>query len=343
VWERWFLESAVTNIKEKIMINFATTYAGMTLKNPLIVGSSTLTGKVEKNREFEQAGAGAIVLKSLFEEQIGMYCDSFMHSLDAPEAADYIEHYAKSQQIEEYLTLIKETKTACSIPVIASINCYRAEVWADYARLIEDAGADALELNIFFLFTELDFSFDAAVRLYSSILQKVRKQLKIPVIVKIGKNFSNIPALANILKSQGADGIVLFNRYYQTDINIQKEKIVAGRLYSSHVELSDTLRWTALVAGKVPGLSISSSTGIHDWPDVIKCLMAGASAAQLCSAIYIHGPEIITKMLSAIHEWMKQKKYRAVSEFIGKLRYDKLEDHTLYERCQFMKYYSERH
>jgi len=324
------------------MINFETTYAGLTLKNPLIVGSSGLTGKVEKNREFEQAGAGAIVLKSLFEEQIGMYSDSFMHSLDAPGAADYIEHYVKSQQIEEYLTLIKETKTACSIPVIASINCYKACVWADYARLIEDAGADALELNIFFLFTELDFSFDAAVRLYSSILQNVRKQLKIPVIVKIGKNFSNIPALANILKSQGADGIALFNRYYQTDINIHKEQLVAGRLYSSHAELSDTLRWTALVAGKVPGLPIASSTGIHEWQDVIKCLMAGASAVQLCSTIYMHGSEIITQMLASIREWMNQKKYRAISEFAGKLRYDTSEDHSLYERCQFMKYYSER-
>jgi dihydroorotate dehydrogenase (fumarate) len=324
------------------MINFETKYAGLTLRNPLIVGSSGLTGRVEKNMEFERAGAGAIVLKSLFEEQIGMYSGTFMHASDAPEAAAYIENYVKAQQIDEYLTLIRETKAACSIPVIASINCYKADVWVDFARWIEDAGADALELNIFFLFTELDFSFDAAVRLYSSILRKVRKQLSIPVIVKIGKNFSNIPALANMLKSQGADGIVLFNRYYQTDINIYKEQIVSGRLYSSHSDLSDTLRWTALVAGKVPGLSIASSTGVHEWADVIKCLMAGASAVQLCSAIYMHGDEVITNMLTSIREWTNRKKYRAISEFAGKLSYTTDKDHSLYERCQFMKYYANR-
>ena len=324
------------------MKKFETTYAGLKLKTPLIIGSSGLTRKVEKNREFEKAGAGAIVLKSLFEEQIEMYCGSFMHSSDAPEAVDYIENYVKSQQVEEYLTLIRETKAACSIPVIASLNCYKADVWAEFARLTEEAGADALELNIFYLFTELNFSYDAVIRLYSSILQKVKKQLSIPVIVKIGKNFSNIPALANILKHQGASGIVLFNRFYQTDIDIQNEQITSGQVFSSASELSDTLRWTALVSGKVPELSVASSSGVHQWSDVVKCMMAGASAVQLCSAIYMHGTEIITKILASMEDWMKQKKYKAVSDFTGRLCSSKTANHAMYERAQFMKYFTQR-
>ena len=324
------------------MISLETTYAGLTLKTPLIVGSSWLTGSVKKNMEFEKAGVGAIVLRSLFEEQVEMYCGSFMHSSDAPEVADYIEHYAKAQQIDEYLTLIKETKAACSIPVIASLNCYKADVWVEFAHLIENAGADALELNIFYLFTELNFSFDAAVRLYSSILQKVKEKLSIPLIVKIGKNFSNIPALANILKHQGAAGIVLFNRFYQTDIDIYTEQITSGKLFSNSSDLSDTLRWTALVSGKVPGLSVASSSGVHEWADVIKCLLAGASSVQLCSAIYMNGVDVIAKILTSMCDWMDQKKYQAISEFTGKLNYLNVENHTLYERAQYMKYYSNR-
>jgi len=324
------------------MQKFETKFAGLTLKSPLIVGSSGLTRNAQKNVEFEKAGAGAIVLKSLFEEQIQMYCGTFMHSLDSPEAADYIKNYVKAQQIDEYLTLIKDTKAACSIPVIASLNCYKTDVWTEFARLIENAGADALELNIFYLFTELNFSFDAAVRLYSSILQQVKEKLSIPLIVKIGKNFSNIPALANILKHQGANGIVLFNRFYQTDINIDSEQIISGQVFSSNSDLSDTLRWTALVSGKVPGLPIASSSGVHEWQDVIKCLMAGASAVQLCSAIYMRGTDVITKIMTSMNDWMDQKKYQAIAEFTGKLNYSNVENHALYERSQFMRYYSNR-
>ena len=322
------------------MIKFKTTFAGLPLKTPLIIGSSGLTRNVQKNKEFEQAGAGAIVLKSLFEEQIQMYCGTFLHPSDSPEAADYIENYVKAQQIDEYLTLIKETKAACSIPVIASLNCYKTDVWAEYARLMEEAGADALELNIYYLFTELNFSYDAVIRLYSTVLQKVKKQLSIPVIVKIGKYFSNIPALAYILKNQGANGIVLFNRFYQTDIDINTEQIVAGQIFSNQAELSDTLRWTALVSGKVPGLPIASSNGVHDWEDVIKCLMAGATVVQLCSAVYMYGSDIITKMLNMMGDWMNQNKYRTISDFAGKLSSSNVADHSLYERSQFMKYYS---
>jgi dihydroorotate dehydrogenase (fumarate) len=324
------------------MIQSETNYAGLTLRNPLIVGSSGLTNNARRNKEFEKAGAGAIVLKSLFEEQIEKQSDVLMHSSDAPEVADYIHSYVKSNQIEQYLSLIQETKKCCSIPIIASINCYKPDTWVDFARQMEAAGADALELNIFYLYTDLDFRPGEVVELYANILRKVKAQVSIPVILKIGKSFSNIPALVNRLKSNGADGVVLFNRYYQPDIDINKMQIVSGKVFSSHSDLSDTLRWTAFVSGKVPGISIASSTGVHDWEDVIKCLLAGASAVQLCSAIYTHGSEIIQQMLTCIEEWMHQAKYQSVNEFIGKLNFTNVENHLLYERSQFMKYFSDR-
>lgn len=301
-----------------------------------------MTNSATRNREFEKAGAGAIVLKSLFEEQMEMQSDALMQDGDAPGAAEYIRGYVKARQMEEYLSLIEETKQQCSIPVIASINCYKADTWVDFAAQMETAGADALELNVFYLYTDLDFRPGEVVELYASILRKVKAKVSIPVIVKIGKNFSNIPALVNRLKLNGADGVVLFNRYYQPDINIHTMQIVSGQVFSSHSDLSETLRWTAFVSGKVPGISIASSTGIHDWEDVVKCLLAGASAVQLCSVLYTHGPEIIPQMLTCVEEWMLRTKYQAIDEFIGKLNFSNVENHLLYERSQFMKYFSNR-
>ncbi|MDR1675890.1 MAG: dihydroorotate dehydrogenase-like protein [Tannerella sp.] len=324
------------------MISYKTKYAGLTLRNPLIVGSSGLTNSARRNGEFEKAGAGAIVLKSLFEEQMEMQSDALMHDGDAPDAAEYIRGYTKARQMEEYLSLIEETKKLCSIPVIASINCYKVDAWADFAVQMEAAGADALELNVFYLYTDLDFRPGEVVELYASILRKVKAKVSIPVIMKIGKNFSNIPALVNQLKLNGADGVVLFNRYYQPDINIHTMQIVSGQVFSSHSDLSETLRWTAFVSGKAPGISIASSTGIHDWEDVVKCLLAGASAVQLCSVLYTHGTEIIPQMLTCMEEWMLHTKYLAIDEFIGKLNFANVENHILYERSQFMKYFSNR-
>lgn len=324
------------------MIDLKTKYAGLTLRNPIIVGSSGLTNNPVKNKEFEKAGAGAIVLKSLFEEQIEMKSDSLMTSSDYPEAADYIHTYVKANQVNDYLNLIKETKELCTIPVIASINCYKADVWTDFARQIELAGADALELNVFFLETDINGSSTDMESVYINIISKVKDVVSIPVIVKLGKNFSNIPSLVQTLKVNGADGVVLFNRYYQPDIDINTLQLVSGNVFSNHSDLSDTIRWTAIVSGKIPGISLSSSTGVHDWEDVIKCLLAGASAVQLCSALYTHGSEIISQILVCIEEWMHQARFKSLDEFVGRLNYANIPDPSMYERSQFMKYFSNR-
>ena len=324
------------------MIDMKTQYAGLTLRNPLIVGSSGLTTSPERNKEFEKAGAGAIVLKSIFEEQIEMQSDSLMQDSDHAEAADYIHSYAKAHQVSSYLDLIKRTKELCTIPVFSSINCYRSDMWIDFARQTELAGADAIELNIFSLPTNTAYNPNETRDLHVDILRKVKDTVSIPVIVKLGKNIENIPALVNTLKANGANGVVMFNRFYQPDIDINNMQVVSGNVFSNHSDLSDTIRWTAIVAGKVPGISIASSTGIHDWEDVIKCLLAGASAVQLCSALYTHGSEIISQILTCMEEWMHQAHFRDLSQFQSKLNCSNIPDPMMYERSQFIKYFSNR-
>ena len=323
------------------MIELKTLYAGLTLRNPILVGSSGLTNNAERNKEFEKAGAGAIVLKSLFEEQIEAQSDALMQDQDYPEAMDYIRGYVKANQINDYLNLIRESKQLCTIPIIASVNCYKADAWTDFARQIEEAGADALELNVFFMETDLQRVTDVE-QLYARIIRDVKKSVSIPVIIKLGKNFSNIPALVHTLKVNGADAVTMFNRFYQPDIDINSLQIVSGNVFSSHSDLSETLRWTAIVSGKVPGIDISCSTGVHDWEDVIKCLLAGASTVQMCSALYTHGGEIIAQILTCIEEWMHQVHYESVSQFRGKLSYANIPNPSLYERSQFMKYFANR-
>ncbi|MDR0749098.1 MAG: dihydroorotate dehydrogenase-like protein [Tannerellaceae bacterium] len=324
------------------MINLETQYAGLTLRNPIIIGSSGLTSSPDRNKEYEKAGAGAIVLKSLFEEQIEMQSASLMNESYYPEAADYIREYVKTSQVNDYLELIKKTKAACNIPVIASVNCYKADAWTDFARQMELAGADALELNVFYMDTDLTHDYDVTRAMYINIIRRVKETVQIPVIMKIGKFFGSIPALVHILKVNGADGVVLFNRYYRPDIDINTMQLVSGNVFSSHSDLGDTLRWTAIVSGKIPGISIASSTGIHEWEDVIKCLLAGASAVQMCSAVYNCGAEIITQVLTCVEEWMNHTKYESIAEFRGKLSYASSKNPGMYERAQFMKYFSNR-
>ena len=324
------------------MANLKTQYAGLTLQSPIIVSSSGLTMHPERNKEFEKAGAGAIVLKSLFEEQIEMQGDTMLQESGYPEAADYIRGYVKANQVENYLNLIRQTKALCTVPIIASINCYRADTWIEFAKHLEEAGADALELNVFELDTDIHSKGGEMQKLYVNILKQVKKEISIPVTVKLGKYTSNLPALVNQLHANGADGVVLFNRFYRPDIDINTLQIVSGNVFSNHGDLSDTLRWTAIVSGKLPNVSISASTGVHDWEDVIKCLSAGASAVQMCSALYTHGAELISQILTCIDEWMHQENFNAISDFIGRLNYANIPNPTLYERSQFMKYFSNR-
>lgn len=324
------------------MIDMKTSYAGLTLRNPIIIGSSGLTNKAERNMEFEKAGAGAIVLKSLFEEQIEMQSETMMQETDYPEAADYIRGYVKANQVNDYLELIRQTKVVCTIPIIASINCYKADAWTDFARQIELAGADALELNLYHMQTGLNDSLELVREAYVGIVRQVKAAVRIPVIMKLGKQYSNIPSLVASLKANGADGVVLFNRFYQPDIDINTLQLVSGNVFSSPSDLSDTLRWTAIVSGKIPGISVAASTGVHDWEGVVKCLLAGASGVQLCSALYTHGATAVSQILTGLEEWMTLAHYASIDQFRGRLNYANIPNPAMYERAQFMKYFANR-
>jgi dihydroorotate dehydrogenase (fumarate) len=321
--------------------NFEIKFAGLNFTNPLIIGSSGLTNTAEKNKELEKAGAGAIVLQSLFEEQIEIQTDKNDTSAFSKNN-ESVHAVKKSVQISDYLQLIQESKKQCHIPIIASIICHKPGDWIDFVRQIEMAGADAIELNIFALCTENNDSKYPLETIYLQITQKVKALVSIPVIVKMSKYFSHIVQLAADLQAAGADGIVLFSRFYHPDIDIHKLQINSGDVFSSNTDIADTLRWTPIVNGKHPDLPIASCTGIHDWEDVIKCILCGASAVEICSTVYQHGNEIISAIKRGMEEWMTAMSFHSIREFKGKLNITCMEDPSLYERIQFRKYFSER-
>lgn len=321
------------------MINLSTEYAGLKLRNPLIAASSGLTNSIKKIKELEKAGVGAIVLKSLFEEQIDSHSEKLNLSSDYPEASDYINAYVEMNHVEKYLDLIREAKSSCSIPIIASINCYKVARWIDFAKSIEEAGADALELNIFLINTG-QYGDRYLEESYIKIVREIKKVVSIPIIIKMARTVSNLPGLVEKLEALGVSAVVLFNRFYQLDIDINAMEIVSGPVFSHPEDFSETLRWTAITSGYVPNFNIACSYGVHKWEDIIKGLLAGATAMQLCSVLYEKGLAVVPEMITCLEEWMTQNNYSSIKEFRGKLSYSNIPDPALYERAQFMKYFS---
>jgi dihydroorotate dehydrogenase (fumarate) len=322
------------------MKTLATSYLGLNLKNPVIISSSGLTNSAEKNLLLERAGAGAIVLKSLFEEQINLNTEHFLNEGDYTEAEDYIRTYVQSQNVGEYLNLISDTKKQCTIPVIASINCHKKGDWTGVAKQIEAAGADAVELNIFLLNTDKFGDSNSSEQDYIDIVAEVRKATKLPVAVKIGQQFTNLVSLTQRLVAAGANSVVLFNRFYQPDIDLDTMKIKQGETFSVPTDFSNTLRWTALVSHFVKDANVVSSTGVYGWENAVKAMLAGAKAVEICSTVYKNGNGIIQQTVDGISKWMDEKGYYTLDEFRGKLNKENMGDPTLFERAQFMKYYA---
>ena len=326
------------------MINLETNYMGLSLKNPLIVSSSGLTNSVRKIKIIEEKGAGAVILKSLFEEQI---TNEARHLIDKnttnvgyPEAEDYIQNYIKGNSVSNYLNLIKEAKAAVSIPIIASINCVSAVDWTSFAVEIEKAGADAIELNAFVVPNNRNMSSTKYENLYFEIFNAVKKEVKIPISMKLGMYFTNLFSVADRLNADGADALVLFNRFYEPDIDIDEMSITSAEVLSSASDIRRSLRWVGMLSDKIKGIDISASTGIHSGAAAVKQLLAGAKTVQICSTVYENGFDQISKILSEITEWMTAKEFKTVDEFRGKLSYGNIPDPALYERAQFMKYFS---
>lgn len=325
------------------MANLETTYLGLKLKNPIVVSSSGLTNSVEKIGELAEAGAGAIVLKSLFEEQINSEINNIIYTgegFDYPEAFDYVKGYTRDHSVTDYLTLISETKLKYDIPVIASINCYSSDEWIGFAQQIEAAGADALELNVFVVNTDKNSNAADYEQVYYEILENVSKVVKIPIAMKLGLYFSNLVSVVNKLSVTGAKGVVLFNRFYEPDIDVENLKLTSAEIFSSPTDIRRSLRWVAVVSDKIKNIDVSASTGVHDGKAVIKQLLAGAASVQVCSAVYKNGPRVITRMLNALESWMEDKGFDTIKEFRGMMNYGQIDNPVLYERSQFMKYFS---
>jgi dihydroorotate dehydrogenase (fumarate) len=316
-------------------------FAGLSLRNPLIVASSGLTSTPERVASLDAAGVGAVVLKSIFEEQI-MQETFRMGNHEYAEAADYLTSYVRSHALTEYVRLIEESKKRVSIPVIASINCYSPTEWVDYARTLAKAGADALEVNILSLQTEKTYRHGTYEQLHLDVLDNVKHAVGLPVIMKLGNTFTNPVALVHQLFTHGANGVVLFNRPYQPDIDIEKLQYASGDVFSSPSELSNRIRWTGITSLQVPRIDLAISGGVHSGEDIVKSILAGATAVEVCSAIYQGGTPAIQQMLTTLDRWMTRHDMESIAQFKGQMNAQQAGGYTQFERTQFMKYFSSR-
>jgi dihydroorotate dehydrogenase (fumarate) len=341
------------------MADLSTTYLGLALRNPLIVSSCGLANSLENIKKMEDAGAAAIVLKSIFEEQIVFEADKFIdssdnslsamkkglndilqnRSYDYMEAMDYMTNFAKEHTLKEYLDFIKQAKETVKIPLIASINCVSAYDWSFFAKRIQQAGADALELNIFILPSDINKTASDYDEIYRKIIADVKKFVSIPVSLKLSYYSSNLVNSFIALSNSGIAGMVLFNKPYNPDINIDKIEISAGKIFSSSDDYFRTLRWTAILSGRV-GCDLAASTGVHNYETAVKLLLAGSNAIQLASVLYEKGIDEIKTILDGLNKWMDAHNFKTIEEFRGKLSQINIENPAVLERVQFMKSYA---
>lgn len=323
------------------MKDLSTTYLGLDLKNPLIVGSCGFTNSVDKIEELAQNGAGAIVLKSLFEEQIlaDLSANLEDYATDYPGATDYVREYTRGNEVEAYLKLIAGAKKKVDVPVIASINCVSAKEWTSFAKSVENEGADAIELNVSLLPSNPNQTSDQNEKQYVDIVSAVSDMVSIPVALKMSHYSA---ALANLIQklswTDKIAGFVLFNRYYSPDIDVEKMVVKSSDLLSNPAEGTQPLRWIALLSGIIEK-DLVASTGIHDHEAVIKQLLAGAAAVQIVSTVYKNGMGQIATILEGLEKWMDEKSFDTIGDFRGKLSNEKAADPAVFERTQFMKYY----
>lgn len=324
------------------MPNISTTYLGLPLRNPIIVASSGLTRNIDRIMECSHAGAGAVVLKSLFEEVLATEDFGLKEStVDHTEAYEYYHaHLELLYGARDYTDLIKEVKANTSIPVIASINCVSDAWWPDFAKQIEGAGADALELNVFTTATDLTMNAEKMEELYFSILSSVKAKTSLPIALKIGPYFSALPHLAVELGRRGLDGLVLFNRFTQPDIDIDEIKLKTTFAYSTESDMHLPLRWTALMSHYLP-YDLCATTGIKSASDIVKLLLAGASSVQIASLFYEKGLGEIASLTTGLEDWMTAHGFTSIADFKGKLSFHTASESGHYLRAQFMEKISE--
>jgi dihydroorotate dehydrogenase (fumarate) len=314
---------------------------GLVLRNPVIAGSSGLTQSIDRVRKCEDAGAGAVVLKSVFEEQIEREIEGLASasgpSLGHSEAMDYIASYGREHAVDEYLGLIRGAKKAVRIPVIASVHCDKGGSWTEFAKRAEAAGADGLELNVFLLPCDANRDGRSYEQAYLDIVKEVRAQVKIPIALKVGAYFSGLAEFLGRLSRTGVNGLVLFNRFYRLDFDIENFRLVPAGSFSSPEEIVEPLRWISLLYRTV-GCDLAATTGIHDGAGVVKQLLAGAAAAQVCSALYRQDVAHLRKIITEVEEWMGRHGFETIEQFRGAMSRDQSDDPAAYLRVQFMRF-----
>ncbi|WP_022851075.1 dihydroorotate dehydrogenase-like protein [Limisalsivibrio acetivorans] len=317
------------------MADLKVNYMGLELESPLILGSSTMPKTMDNVKAAADAGAGAVVLKSLFEEELrkqdGGYGDDFH-----PEAYEYMQSEAAVVYgAKEYLDNIKDAKKASSMPVIASVNCLGGKWWSDFASNIEGAGADALELNISFVPFDVNENPRDVEQRYVDVIKEVKSRIKIPVAVKIGQNFSSIPWTAKQIENAGADALVMFNRYYQMGIDTRTLDLRPMHFYSSEEETFKVLRWVAALSPQLD-IDISASTGVHTSDAFIQQIIAGAKTVQVVSAVYQKGFKTISDILEGVSGWLATRQ-KTLDEVRGTAGKKNSREHMTFERIQYMK------
>ena len=323
-------------------MDLSTNYLGMKLRTPIVPSASPLTQSIDNIRMMEDAGAGAVVMHSLFEEQLthesreldhflSYGSESFAEALSYfPEAEDYIVGP------DEYLDRIRQYKEAVDIPIIASLNGVSSGGWVSYAKNMEEAGADAIELNIYYIPTDPHLQSEAVEQMYLDVVGDVKWNVSIPISVKIGPYFSSMARMAQRFAEIGTNGLVMFNRFYQPDLDLEKLVVVPHLVLSSPFEMRLPLRWVAILYGKV-GLDFAITSGVHGYEDVMKGLMAGANVMMMASELLKNGIGRIEEILEEMRAWMIAREYESVSQLQGSMSQQHVPDQAAFERANYMK------
>ncbi len=327
------------------MVNLKTTYLGVELNSPIVVAASSISSYIERVQMAESAGAGALVVRSLFEEQIALDQLHMEQALSVgaesfAEATSYfpnIEHGGAS----EHLMWIEKTRKATSMPIFASLNAVSLDVWATYARQLESSGVNGLEINYYSVPTDPDKPASAIEKTMFDVIEAVRQAVSIPIAVKLSQFYTAPANLAQELEKRGVNAIVMFNRFLQPDIDPDAEALINEMVLSTPAELKLPLRWTALLYGRTK-MEIAVNTGIHTGRDVIKALLAGATVAQIAATLLKNGIPYLSTMILDIQNWMAEKGYSSLDEFRGKLSQKNCEDLFGFERAQYVKLLTEK-
>jgi dihydroorotate dehydrogenase (fumarate) len=323
-------------------MDLSTTYLGLKLKNPIIPSASPLSHTIDSMKRLEDAGAAAVVMYSLFEEQIAHEAAELDHYLNYGKEsfAEALTYFPEAQEYnigpDEYVELVRKAKQALGIPVIGSLNGISTGGWISYAKKIADAGADALELNVYYIPTDPDVTSSDVEDRYLEVLHAIKHTVDIPVAVKLSPFFSSMAHMAKRLENSGANGLVLFNRFYQPDIDLETLEVKPNVVLSSSNSMRVPLRWIAILHGQVK-MSLAATSGIHTAQDVIKMVMAGADVTMMCSALLKNGPNHIAQVLLDLNQWMLQHEYISVQQMKGSMSQKSVADPAAFERANYVK------